>query len=392
MTERLLDTLDRLIAFNTVSDQPNADMIDHIAAICAGYGGTCTRIPGKDAGKVGLVARFGPDVPGGIVLSGHCDVVPTAGQTWTRPDFRLTRDGDRLFGRGTTDMKGFLACMLDVARLSAGVALARPLTLVFSYDEEVGCVGIQDMRPALAKLLGQPRLCIIGEPTEMRVAVGHKGKASYRANFTGLAGHSALAPHFVNALHMASDFITQLRDLQTWYARDGAQDAAYDVPHTTLHAGILTGGTALNIVPDTAELTFEYRYLAADGSDAVFDRIQQAAQAVTTSYRAACDRADVSLTQFTAYPGLDAPGEDTVRFATALAGSPETTKVAFGTEAGVFAGLGLPAVVCGPGSMQGQGHKPDEYIELSQLVACSAMLARALDYLSEAPSQQGTHP
>ncbi|MEM1152280.1 MAG: acetylornithine deacetylase, partial [Pseudomonadota bacterium] len=362
MTDRLA-ILDRLVSFETINANPNAAMIDYIDAFCQDLGAQCDRIPSAADGKVGLVARLGPQAPGGVVLSGHCDVVPVTGQDWTRPSFRLTREGDRLFGRGTTDMKGFLSCMLDAAQIASTADLKKPLTLVFSYDEEIGCVGIQEMKDTLPPLLGDPRLCIVGEPTSMQIATGHKGKAALRATITGQSGHSALAPQFVNALHLATDFIAELRALQDWYAQNGARDAAYDVPYSTLHVGKFYGGTALNLIPDTAEITFEYRYLPADSEDQLFEKIQQGAAKVVARYQEHFAGAGIQIDRYNTYPGLEVDQKsDAATFAKAMAGQAQLTKVAFGTEAGVFTQMGIPAIVCGPGSMSGQGHKPDEFV------------------------------
>ena len=378
----MLSILDRLISFETINANSNAAMIDYIETVCQDLGAECSRIPSASDGKVGLVARLGPQAPGGIVLSGHCDVVPVTGQAWQRPSFQLTREGDRLFGRGTTDMKGFLSCMLEVAQAASKTDLSKPLTLVFSYDEEIGCVGIQEMKDKLPPLLGDPRLCIVGEPTSMQIATGHKGKAALRAKITGQSGHSALAPHFVNALHIATDFIAELRALQDWYAQNGAQDSAYDVPYSTFHVGKLQGGTALNIVPDTADMTFEYRHLAVDHGDDLIEKIQQCAEKTVTPYRARFPEAAICIERTNAYPGLEIDKDsDAAQFARQLAENADVTKVAFGTEAGVFTELGIPTIVCGPGSMVGQGHKPDEFVELAQLTACSAMLERVVEAL-----------
>ncbi|MEO0747278.1 MAG: acetylornithine deacetylase [Pseudomonadota bacterium] len=377
-----LTILDRLVSFETINANPNVAMIDYIETFCKDLGAQCDRIPSALDDKVGLVARLGPQAPGGIVLSGHCDVVPVTGQYWHRPSFQLTREGDRLFGRGTTDMKGFLSCMLEAAQLASKQDLTKPLTLVFSYDEEIGCVGIQEMKDALRPLLGDPRLCIVGEPTSMQIAIGHKGKAALRAKITGQSGHSALAPHFVNAIHIATDFIAELRALQDWYAQNGARDAAYDVPFSTLHVGKLHAGTALNIIPDAAEITFEYRHLFLDREDQLFERILQSAAKIAALYQDRFAEANIQIERYNTYPGLEVDqGGDATTFAQELARTKGTTKVAFGTEAGVFTQMGIPAIVCGPGSMSGQGHKPDEFIELAQLQACSAMLDRVVHAL-----------
>ncbi len=377
-----VEHLARLVGFDTVSAQSNLEMIGFLEDRLRDLGFRVTRLPDKSGEKAGLFAEIGPQGRG-ILLSGHTDVVPVEGQDWTRPPFRLSREGDRLYGRGTTDMKGFLAAMLSVAEQAARRDLKEPLKLVFSYDEEVGCVGIQQMADDLAPLLGRPRACIVGEPTAMQVAIGHKGKAAWRAVCRGQAGHSALAPNFVNALHLACDFVAELRALQERLKSDGARDAGYDIPYSTVHVGRMAGGIALNMVPESAELAFEFRHLAADPAERLAAAIRELAEAVAARYRPAFPGAAVQLERVTSYPGLDmAEADDAVALARAWAESDPVTKVAFGTEAGVFAGLGVPTVVCGPGVMEAQGHKPDEHVGLDQLAACDRMLGHVLDHLS----------
>jgi len=376
-----LQVLDQLVGFDTVSAKSNAPIIDYIEAFLRERGAQTARIPGGVEGKCGLFAWIGPVAGGGILLSGHTDVVPVDGQAWTRAPFALGREGDLLYGRGTTDMKGYLACMLYAADMAAKARLREPLKLVFSYDEEIGCVGIQQMLPALTPHLAAPRACFVGEPTSMQIATGHKGKAALRAICHGQNGHSALAPNFVNALYLAADFIRELRDLQGWLTAFGAQDTAYGVPCSTVHVGKLSGGTALNIVPARAELLFEYRHLAADAPEMLMTRIHEAAENATAPHRDQWPEARIEIDRYNAYPGLDVPEDaDIARLAQGLSGS-GLTKVAFGTEAGVFHELGLPVVVCGPGSMA-QGHQPDEYIEAGQIAACEKMMREIVDTLT----------
>lgn len=370
--------LERLVAFDTVSARSNLDLIGFVETFLAERGFAVTRMPDATGQKAGLYAQIGPE-GAGVLLSAHTDVVPVEGQAWTRDPFCLTAEGDRLYGRGTTDMKGFLAAMLSVADRAARRNLREPLKLSISYDEEVGCLGMARMAPELGPLMGRPRACIVGEPTQMQVAVGHKGKRAFRALCHGQAGHSSLAPRFVNALHLAGDFMAELRRLQDWLAAEGARDAAYDVPYATVHVGRLTGGTALNIVPDRAEMAFELRYLAEDDPDAITRRIIAAADRVSAAHSGG--RIEVEMVN--AYPGLSvAPEAEVARLVRHLAGNAGTLKVAYGTEAGFFDALGVPTVVCGPGSMEGQGHKADEYIETAQLALCDAMLDRVLDSLT----------
>ncbi|MEP1768877.1 MAG: acetylornithine deacetylase [Sulfitobacter sp.] len=375
-----LDILDRLVAFDTVSANPNSAIIGFIENFLHTRGTRCTRLPAPQSGKCGLLAELGPRTGGGIVLSGHTDVVPVAGQNWTRPPFSLTREGTRLYGRGTTDMKGFLAAMLSAADAAARQPLQEPLKLVFSYDEEIGCVGIGEMSGRLRDLIGTPRACIVGEPTQMQVATGHKGKVSLQADCSGQAGHSALAPQYVNALHIAVDFVAGLRDIQQELAQNGATDRAYDIPYSTVHVGKLSGGTALNIVPDRAQIAFEFRHLTADPPADIMAKIDALAARLNAPYGAA---PRLSVRQINAYPGLNvAPDSAAAQLAKAALNTDQTSCVAFGTEAGFFEAMGISTVVCGPGSMAGQGHKADEFIERSALDACDKMLANLISTLT----------
>ena len=377
-----IDILDKLIAFDTVSARSNLEMIAYIEEFLRARGFAVHRVPDATGDKAGLYASVGPE-GAGVMLSAHTDVVPVAGQDWTRDPFRLIAEGERLYGRGTTDMKGYLAAMLAVADRAAKADLTEPLKLAISYDEEVGCLGIRDMIGELEGSIGLPRAAFVGEPTSMEVAVGHKGKAGLRAVCYGQNGHSALAPNFVNALHLAAGFVSELKSLQDDLAVNGARDTAYSIPYSTVHVGKLTGGEALNIVPDRAEVTFEYRHLVADTPEDLRARIDAAAERVAAPYRVAFAEARIEVEEYMSYPGLNLPETDeVVSLAQRLAQSNTTTKVAFGTEAGYFHGLGIPTVVCGPGSMEGQGHKPDEYITRSQLAACDAMLANVLAEVS----------
>ncbi|WP_120500413.1 acetylornithine deacetylase [Roseovarius sp. EL26] len=378
-----LDILDRLIGFNTISANSNLDIIAYIEEFLCARGFEVTHVPDETGQKAGLYAVLGPAANGaGVMLSAHTDVVPVAGQDWSKDPFKLTREGGRLYGRGTTDMKGYVASVMALADRASKTQLNEPLKIAFSYDEEVGCVGIKKMIDRLESSIGLPRVCFVGEPTEMQVAIGHKGKAALRATCHGQAGHSALAPQFLNALHLATDFVGELRDFQADLARNGAHDAAYGVPYSTIHVGKLSGGTALNIVPDTAIIDFEYRHLAADKPADILARVMEAAERVSCQRQAAFPDAKIDVEQYNDYPGLDVAAEAAiVPYAQKLAQTNSVTKVAFGTEAGYFDGLGIPTVVCGPGSMEGQGHKPDEYITLEQLNVCDAMMDRILQDL-----------
>jgi acetylornithine deacetylase len=376
-----LDILDRLVAFPSVTGGPNGEIAGWIGDYLSGLGFHLHALPSHDGAKTGLIARIGPRGPGGALLSAHMDVVPVAGQAWTRDPFRLTEESGRLYGRGTTDMKGFLACALHAAAKAAETQLARPFMLALSYDEEIGCRGIAGMIDHVLPVLGRPGFCIVGEPTSMRLALGHKGKIALGADCRGEAGHSANAPNHLNALHLASRFVLALEAEQARLADEGARDEAYDVPYATVHAGRMSGGIALNVVPDRASVEFEIRALTAGEGRDVLGRIREAAAEICR--RSGKAAAAIAITETNAYPGLATPPEaEVVRTVAALL--PEGAariKVAYGTEAGFFDRIGIPTLVCGPGSMA-QGHQPDEFIERSELERCDRMLRNLLRHLS----------
>ncbi|MFZ8941883.1 MAG: acetylornithine deacetylase [Gemmobacter sp.] len=367
--------LERLIGFPSLAGTPNHAIADWIAAYLADAGAEVARLPNADASRMGLVARIGPAVAGGVILSAHMDVVPVAGQAWSRDPFALHAEGGRLYGRGTADMKGFLAAALHAARAAGQGTLSRPLILVLSYDEEIGCRGIAEMAPRLGPHLHAPALALVGEPTSMRIVTGHKGKIALDAVCTGEAGHSARAPLHLNALHLGADFLGLLRAVQGRIAAAGPRVAGYEVPHATVHAGTMRGGAALNIVPERAEIGFEIRHTAAEDPDAILAEIRAGAEAIVAAARHPA--AAITLTERARYPGLEtAPDSGAVAAIRAvLPAGTALARVDYGTEAGFFAALGCPAVVCGPGSMT-EAHRADEFLTEAQLAACEAMLGR----------------
>jgi acetylornithine deacetylase len=370
---RSAELLRALIAFPTISRTPNLALIEHVARLLGAAGIACTIVKDDASTCANLFASTGPaDVPG-VMLSGHTDVVPVEGQAWTTPPFEATFRDDRLYGRGSADMKGFVACAV-VAMLDASTrTLKKPLQLALSYDEEIGCVGVRRLIDVLKTAPVRPELCVVGEPTMMQIATGHKGKAAYRAVCCGEEGHSALAPRYRNAIHVATDWIAAMRAAQQQLAQHGASDDGYDVAYSTIHVGTIHGGKALNIVPNECTLDFEIRTLANDRADAILDDIR--ARAAHGGHTPLPDIEEVN-----AYPGLDTHvASDAVRFLEALL-PPDTQKrkVAFGTEGGLFSTrLAVPTLVCGPGDIS-VAHKPDEYVALAQLDACDAFLARLI--------------
>ncbi|MFT5004592.1 MAG: acetylornithine deacetylase [Paracoccaceae bacterium] len=376
------EILERLIAFPTVSVEPNIALIDWVEKLLGEHGIASTIIPNESGTKANLYATVGPQDRPGVMLSGHTDVVPVAGQDWTKPPFELTETDGKFYGRGTCDMKGFVAAAIKAAITASKCDLKTPLHLALSYDEEIGCIGVRSLVDMLADAPIRPAMCIVGEPTGMAVASGHKGKTALRATCIGLEGHSALAPLAMNALHLAMDFGQAVRAKQSAIMDHGLKDGDYDVPYTTLHVGKIEGGTALNIVPNHAFVDFEIRNLAEDDPQEIIAALKQ--DAVKIVEQANHPSAKIEVLESWSYPGLLTPHEaEVMTFVKSLTGANGAIKVAFGTEGGLFSTrLGIPTVVCGPGSML-QGHKPDEFVTLDQLDACDAMLENLIKRLEQ---------
>ncbi len=376
------ELLRRLVAFPTVSANPNRALIDFCAGLLCDAGAETRIIEDKSGQKANLYATIGPTDRPGVLLSGHTDVVPVDGQSWTVPPFELTESEGKFFGRGTADMKGFVACALAAALRGCAMDLQTPLHLALSYDEEIGCVGVRSMIDMLGAAPFRPRFCIVGEPTRMAVATGHKGKTVAQVTCVGREGHSAMAPHALNAIHLACDMVSAIRNLQADISATGPQDDGYDIPYTTLHIGRIEGGVALNIVPNRAMLEFEIRNLHGDDPQRFLDLVKSAAADVIAPVQSEFPEAAITIHVTNQYPPLSTASDtDVVDFVRSLTGSNATFKVAFGTEGGLFSSqLGIPTVICGPGSMA-QGHKPDEFVSAAQLRKCDAMLSRLLERL-----------
>lgn len=377
------EILGRLLTFDTVSSNPNIALMTYVKDLLEGAGLQVTLVPDAGGGKANLFASTGPEGVGGVMLSGHTDVVPVEGQVWTKPPFALTEADGRYYGRGAADMKGFVACAIAAMLDAAQRPLKVPLHLALSYDEEIGCMGVRSLIDLLESAPIRPRFCIVGEPTGMQVATGHKGKVALRATCTGREGHSALAPMALNALHLAADFLGAVRGLQAEVAAMGLSDGDYDVPYTTLHVGKMSGGIQVNIVPNHATLDFEIRALAGEDVAGLISRLEKEAEAITAPLRATFPEAAIRIERLWDYPGLGTPPDaEVVRFVKGLTGANGTMKVAFGTEGGLFdQRLGVPTVICGPGSMA-QGHKPDEFVAIEQIDRCQSMLGALVQKLT----------
>ncbi|MBA1193629.1 acetylornithine deacetylase [Pseudomonas entomophila] len=377
------ELLAHLVSFPTVSRDSNLALIAFIRTYLGRHGVPCELIYDEARSKANLFATLGPDLGGGVVLSGHTDVVPVDGQAWTTDPFTVSERQGRLYGRGTADMKGFIACVLAAVPTFLARPLRVPVHLAFSYDEEVGCLGVRSMLDALQRRPHRPSLCLIGEPTELKPVLGHKGKLAMRCQVKGAACHSAYAPQGVNAIEYAARLIGHLGELGQALAHPARHDARFDPPFSTVQTGMIQGGQALNIVPADCTFDFEIRALPDFDPQQVVQQVRTYATTELLPRMHAVDTTTaIELQPLSAYPGLITPPDsEAARLLAYVCGSEDFGTVAFGTEGGLFAQAGIPAVVCGPGSME-QGHKPDEYITCEQLDRCDAWLLRLAAYLS----------
>jgi len=374
------ELLDRLISFPTVSRDSNLALIEFVREWLAQCGVACKLYLDTGGQKANLFASIGPTETAGVLLSGHTDVVPIDGQRWSSAPFQMKQRGEQLYARGTADMKGFLACALRAAQLASQRPLRLPLQLAFSYDEEVGCLGVRSLIEDMASWSHRPRFCIVGEPTLLRPAVGHKGKIAVKVTCRGRAAHSSTPDRGINAIHLAGDLIARIRERQGDIAWSGGRDPGYDVPYTTLHVGVIQGGTVLNIVPEHCVFEFEIRHLPSDDTRAMIEAIRGDAADIVKMTSAA--DAAIEFETLHEFPALETASDaEVVELAAQLTGHRERIKVGFGTEGGLFSGrLGIPSVVCGPGAIE-QAHKPDEFVSTDQLQRCDAMLSALLERL-----------
>jgi len=373
------DILASLVSFDTVSRNSNLDLISWVEGYLDKLGVKHQRIYDETGKKSNLWATLGPkDVPG-YILSGHTDVVPVDDQQWTDSPFKLTERDGKLFGRGSTDMKGYVACCLAAVPDMLKANLKKPLHLAFSYDEEVGCWGVRRMIPKIVEDAARPIACFVGEPTEMDVVIGHKGKRSFKVIVHGRTCHSSLAPLGVNAVEYAARVIAKIRDIGDRLAKSGARDTLYDVPFTTAHTGYLHGGTALNIVPDIATFEFEFRVLSVDKSSVLAQEVLDYAKNVLEpEMKKVAPEAGFEFQDRSEFAGLDtSPDAEVTQLAKQLTGRNSHSKVAYGTEGGLFSAAGIPTVVCGPGNID-QAHKADEFIRVTELEKCGQFLDRLI--------------
>lgn len=375
---RTADILSRLLSFDTTSRQSNLALIEWVSGWLASHGIDSTLTFNDEGSKANLYASLGdPSLPA-IILSGHTDVVPVDGQTWQFPPFGMTVQDGRVYGRGSADMKGFIACVLAAVprwqALAASQPMARSLGIALSYDEEVGCLGVGRL---IDDLLARQRPiagCIIGEPTMMRPVIAHKGIAHYRVRLRGRAAHSSLTPQGVNAIEYAARLITHIRKLADTEQAFGSRHPLYDVPFATLQTGLIAGGNAANIVPKDCEFVFEMRWLPGDRHERFVSSVQEYATVLLAEMRQVAPEADIVFEQLVNCPPFEySPDSEITRHVDALCAGCHHDAVAYTTEAGRFHEAGIPCVVCGPGSIE-QAHRPDEFVSEAQLAACDAWL------------------
>lgn len=376
--------LERLVAFDTVSAHSNLALIEFVRDFLADHGIEARILRSDDGAKANLLATIGPMREGGIILSGHTDVVPVEGQPWSSDPFRLEAREGRLYGRGSADMKGFIATALALLPTFLAAGLKRPIHLAFSHDEEVGCRGVPALIAAIARELPRPALAIVGEPTEMRLANRHKGIYGFETVVTGRDGHSSAPDAGLNAIMAATEVLRFLDRLAAEFREQGPFDPGFTPPHTTLNVGEIAGGTALNIVARQCRIRWEFRPVPDHAPDQIRARLDRfVARDLLPRLRAQAPEAAVETRALASVPGLrpeaGSPAEALVHH---LTGLNEAIGVAFTTEAGLFQGAGLPAVVIGPGSIA-QAHQPDEYVEESQLEACARFLRRLAQWAAE---------
>jgi len=379
--------VEKLVAFDTTSRNSNLELIEFVRAYLARFGVESRLVHDESGKKANLYATLGPADKPGIALSGHTDVVPVDGQDWATDPWKVTRTDGRLYGRGVSDMKSFVAIALAFVPEFQRRGLKTPINLALSYDEEVGCLGVRRLLQVLKEMPVQPWACIIGEPTSMKVTISHKGKKSMRCHVHGLEAHSSLAPNAVNAVEIAAEVIVKLRAMGKRFAAEGPFDNEFDVAHTTVHTGIVHGGTALNIVPKDCYFDFEFRYLPELDVEAMFEEIRTyAEEELQPAMRAIAPASGFEWRQISAFPGLStSPDSPVAQLAKSLSGSNSTIKVAYGTEAGLYQQSGIPAIICGPGSIE-QAHKPNEWVAVDQLAQCENFMRRLMDRVCERPA------
>ena len=371
--------LARLIAFDTTSRDGNLPLIEFVEGYLDGHGVPHFRVDYQE-NKTNLFATIGPDIAGGVVLSGHTDVVPVDGQDWTSDPFALTARGGRLYGRGACDMKGFIAVALAMVPAFKARGLKSPIHLAFSCDEETGCRGVRPLIAHMRDHLPRPRAVLVGEPTSMRVVNAHKSAIRFATDVRGHEAHSSLTHQGVNAVMVAGELLGEIGRIRSDLQAAGDPSGRFDPPYSTVHVGTITGGTAENIIPRRCAFGWETRLLPGADREGVVERFENFARSLEPAMKAIALGTGIDITCANSVPGLapetDSPAE---HLALHLANANGTHAVSYCTEAGLFQEIGIPTVVCGPGNIE-QAHKPDEYVDVSELRKCEVYMRRLMEW------------
>jgi acetylornithine deacetylase len=375
-----VELLARLVGFDTTSRNSNLELVEFVEDYLDSRGIASIRVDYEAGTKTNLFATIGPEKPGGIVLSGHTDVVPVDGQNWSSDPFRMTERNGSFYGRGTADMKGFLAVALSSLEAFGKVRLRRPIHLAFSCDEEVGCRGVRPLIQHIGAHLPKPQAVIVGEPTLMKVVNAHKSALSFETEVTGHEAHSSSAHRGVNAIMVAGELVHELNMIAHELKTRSDQSLGFDPPYTTVHVGTIFGGTAKNIVPRRCGFVWETRLLPDDDPDEVPQRLRATAEKLVPGMKKISEDSGIATRLGNIVPGLRpmtaSPAES---LALHLTQENATGAVSYATEAGLFQEAGIPAIVCGPGSID-QAHKPDEFIAATELAACEDFMRRLAKY------------
>ena len=364
-----------LVAVPSLPGTPNRPMTDRLLGYLNRKGIEITEIPGPTGDRFNLFATIGPRNVPGYILSGHSDVVSVEGQSWSSDPFCLTRQKDRLIGRGTTDMKGFLASCLSMLPELLAMELRRPIHLAISFDEEIGCQGVGHMIARLPELCAPPLGAIIGEPSGMRPVLSHKGKQAVEIVIEGQAGHSSNPALGVNALYPAGALLLAIRDRAARLAAEGPFDPRFEPPHSTLQAGVIQGGAGVNIIPDRVKLQIEARSIPAEAPQNIIASVLTQLDEIAKASAQTGQKISTHWNELASYPALPPPeNDDLTRLLERLSGQTALGSVSYGTEAGLFHAAGVPAIICGPGGIE-RAHRADEFIRDDELAECRRMIA-----------------
>ena len=372
-----IDILSKLISFKTISELSNKKLAQYISDYLAKYN-IKTQLFEGNPGQFNLYAKIGPDVDGGIILSGHTDVVPTEGQNWLTNPFELVKKKNKLFGRGSCDMKGFIAVVLATIPKLKISELKKPLHLIFSYDEEIGCIGIQKLIPFLKKIKPKPSFCIVGEPTEMKLVNMHKGKKNFLVSFQGHEAHSSLTEDGVNAINYCSKFINYLSKIQIELINKYKNNKYYP-PYPTINVGKINGGLAVNIIPNKCVIEFEIRDTPEMESELFISKIKKFLKKLEIDMKKKFKSCSIKFEVKNNFPPLlTINSSNLISLCLQALKTNSTGAVSFGTEAGIFNEIGFETIVCGPGSIK-QAHKPNEFIEIKELNKCRKFLLKLIE-------------